>query len=432
MHKKYTAYGTTIHTFEFDPEVYSWTIEIGKPGVLEALQQIAPNADYVMNWSVFDWSTGKNGYGRIQNGKSIIQGSSPDFPTISFVDGKLREGEYPDARPGFARWRIVVRDGKIVCDYVADGNHNAKDARSAIGQKGNGNIVFITVEGDDTKKQGMTAQELGLFALSLGCTFCCDCDGGGSVACRSKYGYIYEQGRAVAGAMVVEKKTLLNMCMTKIGCGYAWATQGETLTEQLLRSLVQQWGEGKYYFDGYSAEKWLGKQCFDCSGLIVWAGNKLGIIRGDYTAEGLYAMCDKVSQPQPGDLCFNRNLTHVGIYVGSGQYLHAKGTKYGVMVTDQYTFVKFGRLRMLNNTVSEEWQSKAVEFVTAFQQKTGITIDGMAGKNTYAKLEELTQEKQARYKVYEKCMTCMNRNSPQCLECDGEKCYKPYDETLMI
>ena len=143
------------------------------------------------------------------------------------------------------------------------------------------------------------------------------------------------------------KNRFLALVTSKVGCGYAWATQGETLTEQLLRSLAQQWGEGKYYFGGYSAEKWLGKECFDCSGLIVWALQQLGLTEKDYTAEGLYAVCDKVSQPQSGDLCFNKNLTHVGIYVGSGLYLHAKGTKYGVVITDQYTFVKFGRLRML-------------------------------------------------------------------------------------
>ena len=105
MYKKHTAYGTTVHTFEFNPELYHWTLEIGKSGQLESLQQIAPNADYAINWSVFDWGNGKNGYGRIQNGTNIIQGSSVDFPTVSFTDGKLVEGERPNASPGFARWR---------------------------------------------------------------------------------------------------------------------------------------------------------------------------------------------------------------------------------------------------------------------------------------------------------------------------------------
>lgn len=143
------------------------------------------------------------------------------------------------------------------------------------------------------------------------------------------------------------KNKFLELIRSKLGCGYVYGSQGEIMTKELLNTLVQRFGRSNYYFNGYSAEKWVGKQCYDCSGLIVWALQQLELTEKDYTAEGLYAMCDKVSQPQPGDLCFNGNLTHVGIYVGSGLYLHAKGTKYGVVITDQYTFVKFGRLRML-------------------------------------------------------------------------------------
>ena len=40
MYKKHTAYGTTIHTFEFNPEVYKWTIEIGKSDSLKPLRKL--------------------------------------------------------------------------------------------------------------------------------------------------------------------------------------------------------------------------------------------------------------------------------------------------------------------------------------------------------------------------------------------------------
>lgn len=390
MYKKHTAYGTTVHTFEFNPELYNWTIEIGKSGQLESLQQIAPNADYVINWSVFDWGNGKNGYGRIQNGTNIIQGSSVDFPTISFTDGKLVEGECPNASPGFARWRVLVRKGTAVVDFVADGNQRVKDARSAVGQLTNGNIVLITVEGDDTKKKGLTGQELGQFAVDLGCVFCCDCDGGGSAACKSKDGYIYNQGRAIAGAMVVRRKTMLEMCLPKVGCGYVWGSQGEMCTKEFLNKMAKMFGSKHYYFEGFSAEKWLGKQVFDCSGLIVWAGNLLGILKGDYTAAGLYNLCDKVTTPVAGDLCFNDGLTHVGIYAGNGKYLHAKGTRDGVVITDKYTFTKFGRLKGVNGM---GWDEKNKEFVKTVQKVIGVEADGLAGNKTIAAFEGFAKAK---------------------------------------
>lgn len=390
MYKKYMAYGTTVHVFEFDPECYHWTIEIGKSGQLETLAQIAPDADYAINWSVFDTASGKNGYGRIQNGKEILQGSSKNFPTVSFVAGKLQEGEFPEAYPGFPRWRVVARDGKAVIDYVATGNHNIKDARSAVGQLSNGNIIFITVEGDDTKKKGMTCKELGEFAVSLGCVFACDCDGGGSTACYGEGKYYYNQGRAIAGALVVKKKTLVEMCLPKVGCGYVWGAQGEILTPELLTMLIKRHGRDKYYFTDYSVEKWMGYQVFDCSGLIVWAANKLGIFSGDYTAAGLYNLCDKVSAPQPGDLCFNEGLTHVGLYIGNGQYLHAKNSRYGVVITGKESFVKFGRLKGGNNM---DWNAKNKEFIKIVQKAIGCSvIDGLAGNETTTKFNEFVQK----------------------------------------
>lgn len=390
MYKKHSAYGTIVHAFEFNSEVYKWTIEVGQSGKLETLQQIAPDAEYVINWSVFDRNTGKDGYGRIQNGSVIKQGSSRDFPTVSFVDGKFKKGEYSVASPGFATWRILVQNSIANVSYVVVGNANVKDARSAVGQLKNGNIVFITVEGDDAKKRGMTAKELANFCVSLGCEFACDCDGGGSTACRTKDGYKYNQGRAIAGAMVLRKKSILEMVTPKVGCGYVWGSQGEILTKELLSTLVKRFGRSNYYFADYNVEKWLGMQVFDCSGLMVWAANKLGILSGDYTAAGLYNLCDKVITPAASDLCFNAGLTHVGIYMGNGKYLHAKSSRYGVVITGQETFTKFGRLKGGTNM---SWDAKNKEFVKKFQQATGILADGLAGAQTTAKLDELLKSK---------------------------------------
>jgi hypothetical protein len=174
---------------------------------------------------------------------------------------------------------------------------------------------------------------------------------------------------------------IMELCMQKVGCGYAWGAQGETLTREILDRLVRTYGRERYYFNGYSAEKWLGKQVFDCSGLIVWAANTLGILQGDYTAEGLYYLCDHVTDPIPGDWCFNFYLTHVGIYIGNNQYLHAMGTAYGVVITNQYTFVRFGRYKG-GDSLTTDWNEKNKEFVKYVQGIVGTEVDGMAGPKT--------------------------------------------------
>lgn len=385
MYKKYTASGTTVHVFEFDPETYKWTIEIGKSGILETLQQIAGDADYVINWSVFDWGNGKDGYGRIQNGNVIKQGSSRDFPTISFIDGKLKKGEFAVASPGFASWRILVQAGKADISYAVPGDLTTKNARSATAQLKNGNCAFITVEGNATAKKGMTSKELAAFCVSIGAEFACDCDGGGSAACRTKDGYIYNQGRPIAGAMALRKKTLVEMITPKVGCGYVWGARGEILTKEVLQGFANRFGRSNYYFADYSVEKWLDMQVFDCSGIIVWAARKLGLLTGNYTAAGLYGICGKVSTPSVGSLCFNDKLTHVGVYIGNGKYLHAKTSRYGVVVTGKENFTKYGNLK--GETMG--WDEKNKEFIKKFQAATGLIADGLAGALSTAKLDEV-------------------------------------------
>lgn len=149
------------------------------------------------------------------------------------------------------------------------------------------------------------------------------------------------------------KNKFLELIKSKLGCGYVYGSQGEVMTKTLLNTLVQRFGRSNYYFNGYNAEKWVGKQCFDCSGLIVWALQQLGYINRDLTADGLYTMCEPVAKGklEPGDLVFYQNSSgykhHVGVYIGDGKVIHARGTAYGVVETELFSkFTAFGRLKV--------------------------------------------------------------------------------------
>ncbi len=70
---------------------------------------------------------------------------------------------------------------------------------------------------------------------------------------------------------------------------------------------------------------------FDCSGFISYI---FGVGRQD--VNGYWNSVSKVSSPQPGDLVFFQGTykagpSHIGIYVGNGQMIHAsdKGIAYG-------------------------------------------------------------------------------------------------------
>ena len=86
----------------------------------------------------------------------------------------------------------------------------------------NSNIVFITVEGDDTKGKGMTARS----SVSLLCHWdVCSPVTVTVVAPRLVEAKtdIYNQGRAIAGAMVL-KNTPGNV-LVKGGCGYVYGAE---------------------------------------------------------------------------------------------------------------------------------------------------------------------------------------------------------------
>lgn len=78
---------------------------------------------------------------------------------------------------------------------------------------------------------------------------------------------------------------------------------------------------------------------FDCSGLIGACLNANGNPGFDDTADGYRNRSVKIGKAelQPGDFVFEFNGTksnHVGIYIGGGKVVEARGRDYGVVITD--------------------------------------------------------------------------------------------------
>jgi cell wall-associated NlpC family hydrolase len=76
---------------------------------------------------------------------------------------------------------------------------------------------------------------------------------------------------------------------------------------------------------------------FDCSGLTMWAWAKGGVSLPHYTGSQ-YAAGRKIpmSALQPGDLIFYNGLSHVGLYVGGGNIIHAPNRRSQVKVDSIY------------------------------------------------------------------------------------------------
>jgi cell wall-associated NlpC family hydrolase len=66
---------------------------------------------------------------------------------------------------------------------------------------------------------------------------------------------------------------------------------------------------------------------FDCSGLVAYAYAQVGVSLPHHAATMFgYGVPVSYDQLQPGDLVFANGLGHMGMYIGSGQYVHAPHT----------------------------------------------------------------------------------------------------------
>lgn len=96
---------------------------------------------------------------------------------------------------------------------------------------------------------------------------------------------------------------------------------------------------------------------FDCSGLVYYLLSRHGI-RAPHSAAELFRMGKPIARSalRPGDLVFFRNtahrrgITHVGIYIGNGKFIHASSGRGRVTVSrlsDPYYAARYAGARRL-------------------------------------------------------------------------------------
>lgn len=92
---------------------------------------------------------------------------------------------------------------------------------------------------------------------------------------------------------------------------------------------------------------------FDCSGFIHYIFNQSGVSMSRTNTAGYYSRSYGINNPVPGDLVFfdntyKRGLSHMGIYLGNGNFVHAgsKGIAVG-NVNDSYWKTKFNSYKRL-------------------------------------------------------------------------------------
>lgn len=143
------------------------------------------------------------------------------------------------------------------------------------------------------------------------------------------------------------------------GWGYIYGTWGKLWTKE-LQARMNKTTEEKYAKSRQYGSKWIGKMVTDCSGLVRWAANELGVkvahhawyLYTDYCkvkGKLVNGMRDDGQVILPGTLVFiksnKEHIHHVGVYVGDNTCIEAKGVQYGVVTSPLSHWEFWGELK---------------------------------------------------------------------------------------
>ena len=136
---------------------------------------------------------------------------------------------------------------------------------------------------------------------------------------------------------------LVEYCRAQLGLPYWYGTFGQTASASLLASKKKQYPK---YYTASDFSTQFGKRVHDCAGLpkgYLWSATPTSAPKydagTDWGATAFYQHCNKKGTIDtfdhvPGRLVFKgkpSKMTHVGVYVGDGKIIEAKGHKYGVV-----------------------------------------------------------------------------------------------------
>ena len=130
---------------------------------------------------------------------------------------------------------------------------------------------------------------------------------------------------------------VVSFAKSKLGCGYVWSAEGQVLTQSNMKQFHSKYPKN---VDTSIVKKWLGKEVYDCSGFVMKALQKVGI-KIYHNCEiawksGIWASKGSISNYPKNKVCIvyklsGGKMTHTGISLGNGKFIHAKGSKYGVV-----------------------------------------------------------------------------------------------------
>ena len=154
-------------------------------------------------------------------------------------------------------------------------------------------------------------------------------------------GTIAETEPVKKGTVSAKAKAVCALALTRIGDLYVWGASALTdLSDAKIKAMDDEFARAIAFRDIQYKAGFADLMAHDCSGFLSWLMRETSIWDDRKNCDGLWAQCDAVSRNEliAGDFLFRKSTTnvndetHVGLYLGRGMVIHAKGRDVGVVV----------------------------------------------------------------------------------------------------
>lgn len=193
-------------------------------------------------------------------------------------------------------------------------------------------------------------------------------------------------------------KELAQFALSKLGTPYVYGAKGAlgNLSQSWLNVLIRSYPG--IYTPSYitKSKKYVGKVATDCSGLISWyTGKNLSSSMMKSTASYVGSIKD-IHKAPVGAVLWRQG--HVGVYIGQGQCVEARGINYGVvrskvskrdfthyLLFDYIDYDNKSQVETVNKyskptvTLRKGSRGEGVKWV---QDKLKVAVDGIYGSDT--------------------------------------------------
>ena len=268
--------------------------------------------------------------------------------TSASIIGTLKNGAKVEITGESGDWYKINYNGKVgyvYKSYIKKGTTGTTggDGGTSTTTEKKGVVVGISTTLNVRSGASTTASIIGTLRNGAQVTIIGESGNWYKIKFNERVGYVSKdyvrEGNSNDGQGQVTQATFENVyavMSAHIGSPYVWGGAGEYLTSSLLYTLSNRFPADAA--NGAYSRAWQyvdqGYRAFDCSGLMQWGYAQVGIKIGRTTWDQITCGTEvSLNNLKPGDLLFNTSLTHVGMYIGNGQWIESPNRSANVRVT---------------------------------------------------------------------------------------------------